>query len=119
MSETTRNQMHDRLHDSLTIIAAAFARVDIRIGDPSAADLHTDVHHWQQAVWNSAGDLGGLNTARALGAAARRWVYAATAYTAYRSLAAEFNHSLFLGHIRPCESALEDLVQGCRQVVRS
>ncbi|WP_160051240.1 hypothetical protein [Nocardiopsis sp. FR26] len=124
MSETIRNEMHDKLETTLTIIAAAFARVNIRIGDPTRIDLDHDIHHWQQAVWESTKDLANLNTGHAwtstigLEDAASRWVHAATAYTAYRHLSAEFNEGLFWEHMAPCESALSLLVDGARWTVR-
>lgn len=124
MSETVSNEMHDKLDTTLAIIAAAFARVQIRIGNPAEADLTTDIHRWQRTVWESANDLGGLNTGHAWTAtigledAARRWVNAATAYTAYQHLAADFNEGLFWDHMGPCETALTQLVEGARWTVR-
>ncbi|MEE2040223.1 hypothetical protein Q8791_23690 [Nocardiopsis sp. CT-R113] len=124
MSETIAREMHDDLHTTLGLVAAAFARVDIRIGDTTHADLHADIHHWQGRVWNAVGDLADLDTGNAwsltvgLEDVARRWVLAADAFALYRQMAAPWREGAFEDAMGPVHSGLKRLVDGERWTVR-
>jgi hypothetical protein len=124
VSELIRNDMHDKLDITLPVIATAFARVDIRMGDPSRVNLDTDIYHWQSTLWNAADDLDGLNTPDdwwstiGLEDAAREWVGAADAYSLYRQTPSEWRERAFGDHMAKCETALRRLIDGGRWTVR-